>query len=781
MLNSAYVAWIVLIGLTAMLDVWLVRWARANWQVDETRPHVRVWGKYSPVLTWLKYRRLLPVKRKPQPALPGDDPDIAVQESVRMSSSEIPAGPAASPDNPAARSTSPVPPLAESRDEGNRGRARVATPIKPEARGRLAIVLAVLGLALIGQFYLSNVEDALRDSLLFFAVAIALFMILVRQAEARPGEGASLLARTRQVIDRARNAPIQTVLIALSFALAYTTIRFANAKPGYGSYWDVFTVWVISFLCYGAAFARPIHFDVRAWARRNQREIIVVVILTAVAAVARFWALGAVPNILSGDEGVLGTLSQSVLKGELNNMLATIYGTSTFYLFVLAGVEKIVGVTPFGLRFTSAFIGTLSIPALYVFARRMFNARVALVAAALMVASHIHLHFSRIIVASSLQDAFWAILALYFFYTGMEARSVPRMALSGLVMGFHLYIYMGARLMILLMPVYVIALLFTNRKLVTDNIGGLLAFAGGLIVIGAPMGWWAYTHWDEFMARANQIGIIQSGWLANEAKTTGHSQLSIFLDLLRQAFLTVNYYPALAGYNSKYPTLDFVSGAVFILGLAYSLYHATDRRHLMLQGLFWAGVVVGGALIELPAPSGYRILIVFPAICIFVGLAWDQLMELGSKAVAATRFNQTAPTLVFIALIGGLNFKAYFIDYAPNCLYEDLNTRYASYMGSYAAKLGPTYAPYSLSAPRVLYGIHKSVDFLTGGLPITDIVDPLTGPPTFIDPHSRAVFFFTPERENELTFVQSYMPGGKVDRLYDCGNLIMIAYVVPGG
>jgi hypothetical protein len=43
------------------------------------------------------------------------------------------------------------------------------------------------------------------------------------------------------------------------------------------------------------------------------------------------------------------------------------------------------------------------------------------------------------------------------------------------------------------------------------------------------------------------------------------------------------------------------------------------------------------------------------------------------------------------------------------------------------------------------------------------------------------VFFFTPQREGELAFVQSHMPGGKVDRLYDCGTLIMTAYVVPGG
>jgi len=675
---------------------------------------------------------------------------------------------------------SPSPVVARTGDGAGEEGVRPAAQIKLEARGRLALGLAALGLALIGQFYLISVRNDLRDGLLFFAAAIALFVILARQAEATE-EGLPLAAQVRRVMNRARNAPVRTVLIALSLALAYTTARFLQAKPGYGSYWDVFAIWVVSIACYAAAFVHPARFDARAWARQSQREIILVASLTGVAAVARFWALGAIPNILSGDEGVLGVLSRSVAKGELVNMLATIYGTSTLYAFILAGVQKLLGFAPFGLRFTSAFVGTLSVPVLYLFARRMFNVHVAVVAAALLAVSHFHVHFSRVIVAGGLQDAFYATLALYFFYTGLEERSAPRMVLSGLVMGLHLYIYMGARLMILLMPVYVVALLITNRKLVLENIGPLSAFAGALIVISAPMGWWAYTHWNEFMARANQLGIFQSRWLAAEAARVGKSQWSIVLDQVRQAFLTVNYYPVTWFYYSPLPMLDFASGAIFILGIAYSLYHVADRRHLLLQGLFWSGVVVGGALVVAPASSAYRILIIFPAVCIFVGLAWDRLVELGSRAATNSRVSQVAATVVLLTVIAGLNFKAYFVDYAPKCLYENVNTRYASYMGAYAGKLGPTYAPYALSAPRVLYGIYKSVNYFTSGLPITDIVDPLTGPPTFIDPHSRAVFFFTPQREGELAFVQSYMPGGKVDRLYDCGTLIMTAYVVPGG
>lgn len=63
-LDSVYITWIILTGLAVVLDVWLIRWVRRNWQADESSPHVRVLGSYSPILTWLKYRRLLTWKRR---------------------------------------------------------------------------------------------------------------------------------------------------------------------------------------------------------------------------------------------------------------------------------------------------------------------------------------------------------------------------------------------------------------------------------------------------------------------------------------------------------------------------------------------------------------------------------------------------------------------------------------------------------------------------------------------------------------------------------------------
>jgi hypothetical protein len=95
-------------------------------------------------------------------------------------------------------------------------------------------------------------------------------------------------------------------------------------------------------------------------------------------------------------------------------------------------------------------------------------------------------------------------------------------------------------------------------------------------------------------------------------------------------------------------------------------------------------------------------------------------------------------------------------------------------------ELGPEYEVYLAAAPRQIYGIYRSIDFLSGNIPINNISDPISGPPTFIDVDGKAVFFFTPERENELAYVQNFLPGGKIDRVFDCQDLLMVIYLIPG-
>jgi 4-amino-4-deoxy-L-arabinose transferase-like glycosyltransferase len=669
--------------------------------------------------------------------------------------------------------------------------AGMSGPMAEERRsqGHAALALAAFALALLGQFYFKNLRY-LIDGFVFFGAAILLLVILAasRDPKEAPAAERTGVSWFQRLVDRARAEPIRAGLVVASVLLSYTAVRLLKAPTGPGSYWSIFAVWVVGILCFVLAFVHRPKLDLRDWWRRYRAEALAVGALTAVALVLRLVALGKVPNIVSGDEGRIGLLGLSVLKGELTNMMATTFGHSTLYLFIIAGFMRLAGIGPLGLRLTSALGGGLTVLSLYILARYLFNVRVAVVAAALLTVVHIHLHFSRIIVAGGIQDALFATVAFYFLISGLEKRSTTRLLLSALVIGLHVYIYMGARLIIMFVPVYFLVVLVTNPKLIRDNVRNLVIMAVVLLIVIAPMIVWFTAHPADFMARANQVGVFQSGWLANETQNLGQSKQHILGNLLAQAFLTVNYYPATGFYNSPLPMLDFLSGAMFMLGMGYSLYRVlrpggppdvpTRERHLLLQGWFWSGVVVGGALVVLPAIAAYRILIVVPAVCIFVGLGLDRLLEFGISDTSLGRLLKNLLTVAFIIIVSLFNLRAYFVDYGPSCLYEDWGTRFASYMGEALGKAGLEYKAYLLGYPRIWYGIHPSVDYLSGGNPITDIKDPLSGPPTFVEPGSKAIFFFTPEREGEMAAVMAYLPGGTVRHIYDCDVLMMTIYQV---
>jgi hypothetical protein len=787
-----FAAWAALIGLTLLLDAWLVRWARRRWQVDEASPHVRAWGTYSPVLTWLKYRRLPLLKPRPplltSETAPGSAPAVDAAHSHPPLESVMPASEDTTLSATSSDDHADGPAASPHAVETDRPALAPAGPTRSAASWNLTLAIGASVLALVGQFFLAHISENWLDAAMFFVGAIGLLLILVWRAE---NQGDSVLAVWyRQAMARLRVVPTRVALVLSSVAVAYTTVRLMRAKVGDASYWDVFTLWIVSALCYAAAFVpRPRLSTFAPWLRRNQREVILVVALTAAAAALRFWQLGAIPDVVSGDEGIMGVTAMAVLRGEIQNILATVNNQGVLYMNLIASAIRLFGENALGLRFIAAAGGTVSVPLLYLLTRRMFNVRTAVLAASLLAVSHFHLHLSRVIVGSGIQDALFSILVFYLFLVGLEKRSIAYLTLSGLALGLFLYIYMGARLVVLLMPMYVAVLWFVDGKTVRANAGNLLAFVGALAVVAAPIASWALANPQEFMSRANQMGAIQSGWLANEAATTGKSQLLIFADLVRQAFLTVNYYPASVHYGSPYPMLDWVSGAAFMLGIAYSLYHIFDRRHLLLQAWFWSGIVVGGALVIVPSDNAYRIMIVFPAVCVFAALGVDRLLALAGQALLAARGAQFAPAAAFLAVVAVLNLKAYFVDFAPQCLYGDLATRFASNMGSKLGEVGPGYNAYLLGDQNVWYGVHKSVDYLSGFIPLTNVdlaadasgqpvYTDLDGNPVTFDPARKAIFFFIPQRAGELATIQRLMPGGRIERTYDCHLPILVIYRV---
>ena len=571
---------------------------------------------------------------------------------------------------------------------------------------------------------------------------------------------------------------IRLFLITISAVLLVVTVSLISKKQATSSFSDVFILWTLSCITYLIAFI-PFHFSikVRQWIHNNKKEILIVVGLTIIALILRFISLGKIPDILLGDEGNIGVLAKSFANNESKNIFATVYGTSTMYLMFIGKFLNILGNNALGLRITSAIAGTLSIPIIYILSRRMFNGRVAIITSCLLVFSHIHLHFSRVIVNGGIQDVLFSMLAFLFLYEGLTKQKKVFFVLSGLTIGVHLYFYMGGRLMVILVPLLFISLAILDWKKIRYNIGGIISFFGALLISGFPMFLFAINHYNEFNARFNQIGIF-NGWLSNEVVNSGHSVISILINQLKDSFLTINYFPVTAFYNSAYPVLDIIAGSFFVLGLVYSIINIREIRFLILNGWFWAGIVVN-ALVVLPYSGVYRILIILPAVLIFVAVGIEKMTSFSLQFAKNSRILVNSSILFLIIISVGINFKEYWIDWVPKCLYGDVGTNFASRIGVYLASQPSESQVFLAGAPFIIYGTHASVDFLSGGIKVKNILDPIKESPKLtVDSGKPIIFIFAPNRKNEIAFVKNAFPNGEYSEIQDCSDLSMFIYRV---
>jgi hypothetical protein len=570
-------------------------------------------------------------------------------------------------------------------------------------------------------------------------------------------------------------------LLLLSIGLGALTVgRFvAWIKLGGNFYGVTGTLWVGAWLAllgalWPAAPARPL-----LWIRAHRYEVLGVLGATLVGAALRFYALGGLPDVINGDEGLIGTWAQDtgVASGSLTSPFAAMDGVGSMYLRVMKGVIWLLGPTPLAIRLLPAIAGTLAIPALYVLGRHLLGVRAAVVATGLLVVAHAHVHFSRQVAVSYIYATLFVPLALYFLLTAFERRSPLRAALSVLMVGLHINAYVDGWVWLVLLGIVLLAWLLIDPAIYRGNQLTLGIFALAVAVIISPMIAWGIFYPAEFGSRLSMDGTFASGWLANEVKATGRSEASIMLSLLDTALGTFYRLPFDDFYGIRVPTLDSLSRVLWGVGLLLALVRTWDRRMVMLNGWFWGGVVAL-ALMTVPTTTyHYRLLVVLPAACLLVGLATDWL--LGNIARITTfqpshwRLINNGALAALLLVMAVLNLRTYYGDFAGSCVYVGERGRQASMLGSYLATLPPTTRAFVLPTEESFrHGPHLSLDYLSNRMAIANIEPPLAGatpPPELGAPGVRHAVAAVPARRGELAQLARWFPGGHTTTLTNCG------------
>ncbi len=657
------------------------------------------------------------------------------------------------------------------------------------------LLAAALGLAILGQFYFSQRREYLWDGLVLHGLAALCFLLAWRLS--KPGQRAAPPRQPsglRAWLERHR-AP--AILLASGLFLSFVATMLSRDRPLDQSTGDAVLLWGLAILAVGLAMVWPASWP-QAWRqgwigrwrgirRETWLEMATVAGLTVLALVLRVTALGSVPYTLGGDEAWHGLLARQVLRGDLRNPFGMGFmSMPTFFYWPLSWSLWLVGDGMVGLRLPAALVGTATVPILYLLARDLWGRRTALLGASFLATYDYHIHYSRL-GANNVWDPLFVVLTVWALdraLTREQGRTRSALA-AGMAMGLGAYFYTGARLLPVLVAIYAAFVWFQKRKELRSPALYLGLVVLAFLIVAGPMLGYALAHPDEWNARLNQVGILQSGWLEKEPELTGKSTATILAEQFLRAAGAFHVFPdRTVWYGAERPLLGFMAGAFAVLGMAWAVAHWRDRRYFLVLIWFWSVIISGGMLTESP-PSSQRLVIAIPAVALLVAFGLLESVRLLCRLVRYGCRWENLALGVLIALLAVSSVRFYFVEFSPSRRYGSENGETATMVGHFLRGQDRGTQVYWFGAPRI-YWSFGSMTFLAPQVIGRDVVDPLRAPPEFANEAAAAaagrevLFVFLPERVEDLYWVQQAFPDGQVEEFRDAsGRLRFTVYALP--
>lgn len=204
---------------------------------------------------------------------------------------------------------------------------------------------------------------------------------------------------------------------------------------------------------------------------------IFLVLVTCLAFIVRFYHLSTNPPSLNLDEVAIGYNAYSILKtgrDEYGFYLPIAFRShddykAPLYIYLTTFPIALFSLTPFAVRFTSALVGTFSIPLFYLTIQQLFikSKHLPLLcgfAAMLLTISPWHLQFSRAAFETNLA----LFLVLLGFWAYLKGKTKPHYwFLTAIAFALSLYAYHSTKFFI---PVFSLVLAYNSRRQIKKNI-----------------------------------------------------------------------------------------------------------------------------------------------------------------------------------------------------------------------------------------------------------------------------------------------------------------------
>ncbi len=578
-----------------------------------------------------------------------------------------------------------------------------------------------------------------------------------------------------------RITPAQAVLLLLALPFAWLTRQASgNGLLAYNETVAVLAWLTAAGLVVAGSVApraeRPTGAGWRALGL-DRWDVVLSLVLFALALGLRAYAAARYPTTYSGDEGSAGLYAVELLTGKANNLFGLgWFSFPSLYFTVQSAAIALLGQTVEAVRLTSAVAGALTVVALYWLGRAMFNRTTALLAALYLTASHFHIHMSRIAL-NNVWDGLFGTLAILGLWYGWQTGRRAGFILCGLALGLGQYFYVSIRPLPILFLIWAAVAFWRQRPLFRERFHGLVLATVIALVVFLPLALYFVDKPDEFQAPMNRVTIFGS-WLEGELAHGDRTTAEIIIDNAVKGAMGFTHEPLRLLYNPGSPLLLAGAALLFLLGILWALLNFDLRYLLLLLPLL---AVVASNAVSQDSPASQRYVLAMPLVALFVALPLGEAVVWLRGQYPRYRPAVVVAAFALLAIVAAVDINYYFNRVYPGgYVLGGLNTEVATEIGYYLRDKQPANEDvFFFGFPRMGYFSLSTIPFLAPDKQAQDVIEPLTGPAA-LPLRGPTLFIFLPERLNELPFVQQQAPGGTTQEFRDeNGELLFVVYESP--
>ena len=364
--------------------------------------------------------------------------------------------------------------------------------------------------------------------------------------------------------------------------------------------------------------------------RLRRWQVVALVGIAALAVALRLTLLTEMPASLFKDEGRHALKAAQILDDpSYRPVYEPDIALPALFLYPMAVAFRLFGVSLLTLRLFMATMGVIDVALLFLLVRRLFGARVGLIAAYLFAAAFWALRMQRVALAPSFSTGL-VLLALLLFVRAMQVRRWGDWALAGVGAAGSLYCYhSGPFTLVLIALVALVLLIREPGRFLRFWLPRFAVLAGVFLILAAPLLRYVATHFAQYTARPRQTAIFSEVNL----QRLGQDRLAAF-----QANIAPNIgmYTVRGDHEPKHnlpfaPHLDAIMAILFLAGLALlvtgRLHGPSDRsrsrRFAEWLVLGYLAVMLIPSVLAIDAPNTLRAFDTLPPALLIVALAVD--------------------------------------------------------------------------------------------------------------------------------------------------------------